>query len=277
MNAPTRSPTPPARTSDADRIDVKGLSKSFQLAGTAIEAVRDVSFSVRRGEFVALLGPSGSGKSTVLNMIATLVKPSGGQILIDGKPVIAGKATPGVGYVFQRDTLFPWRTVADNIGYGLQLAGIGDAERKERVATCLAQAGLDGFGDAYPSALSGGMRQRAALMRTLVVEPQILLMDEPFGALDTHTKIDMHEVLLRIWDREQQTVLFVTHDLGEALTLADRIILFSARPGQIKDMFDVDFARPRDAVKVRETPRYAELFQHIWHSLGEEFVKGRSR
>lgn len=277
MNAPTRSPTPPARTSDADRIDVRALSKSFQLAGTAIEAVREVSFKVRRGEFVALLGPSGSGKSTILNMIATLVKPSGGQILIDGKPVIAGKATPGVGYVFQRDTLFPWRTVADNIGYGLQLAGMADAERKERVGTCLAQAGLAGFGDAYPSALSGGMRQRAALMRTLVVEPQILLMDEPFGALDTHTKIDMHEVLLRIWDREQQTVLFVTHDLGEALTLADRIILFSARPGQIKDMFDVDFARPRDAVKVRETPRYAELFQHIWHSLGEEFVKGRSR
>jgi NitT/TauT family transport system ATP-binding protein len=277
LNAPTRSPTPPARTSDADRIDVKGLSKSFQLAGTAIEAVRDVSFSVRRGEFVALLGPSGSGKSTILNMIATLVKPSSGQILIDGKPVIASKATPGVGYVFQRDTLFPWRTVADNIGYGLQLAGIGDVERKERVATCIAQAGLRGFENAYPSALSGGMRQRAALMRTLVVEPQILLMDEPFGALDTHTKIDMHEVLLRIWDREQQTVLFVTHDLGEALTLADRIILFSARPGQIKDMFEVDFARPRDAVKVRETPRYAELFQHIWHSLGEEFVKGRSQ
>jgi len=140
----------------------------------------------------------------------------------------------------------------------------------------VAQAGLQGFEQAYPSALSGGMRQRAALMRTLVVEPQILLMDEPFGALDTHTKIDMHDVLLRIWEREQQTVLFVTHDLGEALTLADRIILFSARPGMIKDMFEVDFARPRDAVKVRETPHYAELFQHIWHSLGEEFVKGRS-
>jgi NitT/TauT family transport system ATP-binding protein len=277
LNAPTRSPTSSARTGDADRIEVRRLSKSFQLAGTAIEAVRDVSFSVRRGEFVALLGPSGSGKSTVLNMIATLVKPSGGQILIDGKPVIAGKATPGVGYVFQRDTLFPWRTVADNVGYGLQLAGVSDAERRERVATSIAQAGLQGFENAYPSALSGGMRQRAALMRTLVVEPQILLMDEPFGALDTHTKIDMHEVLLRIWDREQQTVLFVTHDLGEALTLADRIILFSARPGQIKDMFEVDFDRPRDAVKVRETPRYAELFQHIWHSLGEEFVKGRRR
>jgi sulfonate transport system ATP-binding protein len=276
LNAPTLSPTPVGRTSDAERIDVRGLSKSFQLAGAVIEAVRDVSFSVRRGEFVALLGPSGSGKSTILNMIATLVKPSSGQILIDGKPVTAGRATPDVGYVFQRDTLFPWRTVADNIGYGLQLAGVPDAERRERVAACVAQAGLRGFEQAYPSALSGGMRQRAALMRTLVVEPQVLLMDEPFGALDTHTKIDMHEVLLRIWDREQQTVLFVTHDLGEALTLADRIILFSARPGQVKDMFQVDIARPRDAVKVRETPRYAELFQHIWHSLGEEFVKGRS-
>jgi NitT/TauT family transport system ATP-binding protein len=268
--------TPLRQSSDLQRIDVRGLSKSFQLAGAAIEAVRDVSFSVRRGEFVALLGPSGSGKSTILNMIATLMKPTSGRILIDGTPVIPGKATPNVGYVFQRDTLFPWRTVADNIGYGLQLARVPDAERKARVAACVAQAGLQGFERAYPSALSGGMRQRAALMRTLVVEPQILLMDEPFGALDTHTKIDMHDVLLRIWEREQQTVLFVTHDLGEALTLADRIILFSARPGQIKDMFKVDFARPRDAVKVRETPRYAELFQHIWHSLGEEFVKGRS-
>jgi NitT/TauT family transport system ATP-binding protein len=267
---------PRQRPGDVHRIDVRGLSKSFQLAGTAIEAVRDVSFSVRRGEFVALLGPSGSGKSTVLNMIATLIKPSSGQILIDGTPAVPGKATPNVGYVFQRDTLFPWRSVVDNIGYGLQLAGVPDPERKQRIAACVAQAGLQGFEQAYPSALSGGMRQRAALMRTLVVEPQVLLMDEPFGALDTHTKIDMHDVLLRIWDREQQTVLFVTHDLGEALTLADRIILFSARPGTIKDMFEVDFARPRDAVKVRETPRYAKLFQHIWHSLGEEFVKGRS-
>src|SRR5690349_24222126 len=267
---------PSSGRNDAQRIDVRELRKSFQLGGSTIEAVRDVSFGVRRGEFVALLGPSGCGKSTILNMVATLVKPTGGEILIDGKPVITGRATPDVGYVFQRDTLFPWRSVADNIGYGLQLAGVADAERRERVAACVAQAGLQGFESAYPSALSGGMRQRAALMRTLVVEPQILLMDEPFGALDTHTKIDMHEVLLRIWEREQQTVLFVTHDLGEALTLADRIILFSARPGQIKDMFEVDFVRPRDAVKVRETPRYAELFQHIWHSLGEEFVKGRT-
>jgi NitT/TauT family transport system ATP-binding protein len=127
---------------DVQRIDVRVLSKTFQLAGTAIEAVRDISFNVRRGEFVALLGPSGSGKSTILNMIATLIKPSSGQILIDGTPVIPGKATPNVGYVFQRDTLFPWRTVADNIGYGLQLAGIPYAERRQRIAACVAQAGL---------------------------------------------------------------------------------------------------------------------------------------
>src|SRR6202048_1933945 len=160
------SATPEPRMPAAQRIDVRGLSKSFQLAGTAIEAVRDVSFSVRRGEFVALLGPSGSGKSTILNMIATLIRPSSGQIMIDGAPIVSGRATPNVGYVFQRDTLFPWRTVADNIGYGLQLAGVAETERKDRVAACVAQAGLRGFAGAYPAALSGGLRPRGALVGT---------------------------------------------------------------------------------------------------------------
>jgi NitT/TauT family transport system ATP-binding protein len=258
------------------RIEVRGLSKSFKLGTATIEAVSEVSFTVARGEFVALLGPSGCGKSTVLNMISTLLSPNAGEILIDGVRTQPSKASPQVGYVFQKDTLFPWRTIAENIGYGLELAGIARAERAERVAACIAQAGLHGFADAYPSSLSGGMRQRAALMRSLVVRPQILLMDEPFGALDTHTKIDMHQVLLEIWDREHQTVLFVTHDLAEALTLADRIIMFSARPGRIKEMFAVDLPRPRDAVALREMPRYSELFTHVWHSLGEEFIKGRA-
>jgi NitT/TauT family transport system ATP-binding protein len=257
------------------RVEVRDLGKVFQLGGKMLEAVKGVSFNIAKGEFVALLGPSGSGKSTVLNMIATLLRPSDGQILIDGVRVTPQKAMPQVGYVFQKDTLFPWRTVAQNIGYGLELAGVAKAERAERVAVCIQQAGLSEFADAYPSALSGGMRQRAALMRTLVVEPEILLMDEPFGALDTHTKLDMHDVLMKIWEREKQTVLFVTHDLSEALTLADRIILFSARPGRIKEIFDVNLPRPRDAVALRETPRYAELFAHVWHSLGEEFIKGR--
>ena len=260
----------------ATRVEVRELGKSFRLNGAILEAVKGVSFDIAKGEFVALLGPSGSGKSTVLNMIATLLKPTAGTIRIDGVPTVPNKASRQVGYVFQKDTLFPWRTIADNIGYGLELAGVGKADRAGRVQACIEQAGLQGFADVYPSSLSGGMRQRAALMRTLIMEPQILLMDEPFGALDTHTKIDMHEVLLKIWEREKQTVLFVTHDLSEALTLADRIIMFSARPGRIKEMFQVDLPRPRDAVTLRETPRYAELFTHIWHSLGDEFIKDRA-
>ena len=258
------------------RVDVRHLSKVFQLGGRTVEAVKDVSFTVKQGEFVSLLGPSGSGKSTVLNMIATLLAPSAGSILIDHQPVQPGRALRQVGYVYQKDTLFPWRTVADNIGYGLELAGMDKAARRERVSRAVSRAGLDGFENAYPSSLSGGMRQRAALMRTLVRQPEILLMDEPFGALDTHTKLDMHDVLLRIWEREKQTVLFVTHDLGEALTLSDRIILFSARPGRIKDSFEVPFPRPRDGVALRETPGYAALFGRIWHSLGEEFSKARA-
>ena len=207
-------------------------------------------------------------------MIATLVKPTSGQILIDGRPSSPDRRRPMSAMCSSAIPCFPGApsptTSATASNWRVSRRGA-----KDRVRACLAQAGLQDFDNAYPSALSGGMRQRAALMRTLVVEPQVLLMDEPFGALDTHTKIDMHDVLLRIWEREQQTVLFVTHDLGEALTLADRIILFSARPGRIKERFEVDFARPRNAVKIRETPRYAELFQLIWHSLGEEFIKGR--
>ena len=150
------------------------------------------------------------------------------------------------------------------------------AERRPRVEQAIHQAGLDGFARFYPASLSGGMRQRVSLMRTLIARPEILLMDEPFGALDTHTKLDMHSVLLNLWESARQTVLFVTHDLGEALTLADRIILMSARPGRVKQDFKVDFPRPRDAVALRETPQYAQLFSRIWHSLGEEFAKGRS-
>ena len=145
-----------------------------------------------------------------------------------------------------------------------------------RVGAAIDEAGLAGFADHFPLTLSGGMRQRVSLMRTLITRPEILLMDEPFGALDTHTKLEMHRILLEVWERERQTVLFVTHDLAEALTLADRIILLSARPGRLKETFRVDFARPRDAVSLRETPEFAAAFSHIWHSLGEEFRRGRA-
>jgi NitT/TauT family transport system ATP-binding protein len=257
------------------RIEVRDLSKIFGRPGGELCAVDNVSFKIRKGEFVSLLGPSGSGKSTLLNTIATLLEPSDGSIFIDGVAQ-AGKANPKVGYMFQRDTLFPWRTVAGNIAYALEAAGVGTEECRSRVAECISQAGLNGFEQAYPRSLSGGMRQRVQLMRTLIRKPEVLLMDEPFGALDTHTKLEMHRVLLDIWERERQTVLFVTHDLAEALTLSDRIILLAARPGRVKNVFDVDFPRPRDEVSLQETAEYARLFSSVWHSLGEEFRRGKS-
>ena len=254
------------------RIEVRNLSKTFGSGGGNVPAVDRVSFDLRQGEFVALLGPSGCGKSTILNMIAGLIPHSGGDIRVDGTAVEAGRVMPQVGYVFQRDTVFAWRTVARNIGYGLEIKGVPKVEREARVARMIAQARLKGFENAFPLTLSGGMRQRVSLMRALIMEPQILLMDEPFGALDTHTKLEMHQILLEMWERERQTVVFVTHDLSESLTLADRIILLSARPGRIKEDFAVPFPRPRDAIKLRETAAYGELFAKVWHSLGEEFA-----
>jgi NitT/TauT family transport system ATP-binding protein len=272
-------PSVPADTAcanDPTRIVVDGLVKRFGARGGEFTAVDNVSFQVRQGEFVALLGPSGCGKSTILNMVAGLLPRSGGRILIDQDTVELGKVNRKVGYVFQRDTVFPWRTVEANVGYGLEIAGVPRAERNARVAKAIDTAGLKDFGDNFPRTLSGGMRQRVALMRTLIMEPEILLMDEPFGALDTHTKLEMHATLLEIWERERQTVLFVTHDLGEALTLASRIILLSARPGRLKEDFDVSFPRPRDPVALRETAEFGRLYSHIWHSLGEEFRRTKA-
>ncbi|MDA9444478.1 ABC transporter ATP-binding protein [Bradyrhizobium sp. CCBAU 51745] len=255
---------------------VQGLAKRFTSAGREFVAVDDVSFEVSQGEFVALLGPSGCGKSTILNMVAGLLPRSGGRILIDDDTVETGRINRKVGYVFQRDTLFPWRTVEQNIGYGLEIAGVAKAARTDRVAAAVDKAGLSGFAQSFPRMLSGGMRQRVALMRTLILEPEILLMDEPFGALDTHTKLEMHKTLLEIWERERQTVLFVTHDLGEAITLASRIILLSARPGRLKEDFEIALPRPRDPVSLRETAEFGRLYSHIWHSLGEEFRRTRA-
>jgi NitT/TauT family transport system ATP-binding protein len=243
----------------------------YRTPGGDVHAVENVSFEVRQGEFVALLGPSGCGKSTILNIIAGLLDRTSGRVRLDDDDVRCGAVNRKVGYVFQRDTVFPWRTVEANIGYGLEIAGVPKPERRDRVKRTIALAGLAGFDKSFPRMLSGGMRQRVALMRTLIMEPEILLMDEPFGALDTHTKLDMHRTLLEIWERERQTVLFVTHDLGEALTLSSRIILLSARPGRIKDDFEVPFPRPRDAVSLRETAEFGRLYSHVWHSLGEEF------
>jgi NitT/TauT family transport system ATP-binding protein len=233
--------------------------------------VDGVSLDVADEEFVALVGPSGCGKSTVLNMVAGLVTPTAGTIHLDGVPVSG--VPPGVGYVFQKDTVFPWRTVRQNVELGLAYRGMPSAERAQRVQEAIRLVGLDGFEDAFPATLSGGMRQRVALVRTLVVEPEILLMDEPFGALDTHTKLRLQAQLLALWTRQRQTVVFVTHDLAEAITLADRVLVMTSRPGRIKHVHAVRLPRPRDVIRVRETAEYAREFGSLWHVLGEEFAK----
>ena len=252
------------------RIAIRDLDKTFHEGGREVAAVSGVSLDVHEGEFVAIVGPSGCGKSTVLNMIGGLLAPSAGRIEIDGRA--HGGVPPDVGYVFQKDTVFPWRTVARNIALGLEYQGVPAHERARRVGEAVRLAGLEGFEEAFPATLSGGMRQRVALMRTLVVEPAILLMDEPFGALDTHTKINLHAELLRLWDARRQTVVFVTHDLSEAITLADRIVVMTRRPGRIKVVQDVKLPRPRDVIALRESEEYARQYGQIWRALGEEFA-----
>jgi NitT/TauT family transport system ATP-binding protein len=252
------------------RIAIRDLSKTFNTGSRQVPALSRVSFDVHDKEFVALVGPSGCGKSTILNMIGSLIAPSGGEILVDGLRV-GPRAAKQVGYVFQKDTVFPWRTVAQNIALGLQYQGVATAEIRSRVTEAVALAGLEGFEDAFPATLSGGMRQRVALMRSLVVNPEILLMDEPFGALDTHTKLNLHAELLSLWGARQQTVVFVTHDLSEAITLADRIVVMTRRPGRVKLIYDVKLPRPRDVIRLRETTEYLREYGEIWHALGEEF------
>jgi NitT/TauT family transport system ATP-binding protein len=254
---------------------VRDLDKTFREGGREVPAVARASFEVFHQEFVAIVGPSGCGKSTILNMIGGLVPPTGGVIEIDGV-AITGAAPAHVGYVFQKDTVFPWRTVARNIALGLEYRGVTGSERERRVREAVLLAGLDGFEDAFPATLSGGMRQRVALMRTLIVEPEILLMDEPFGALDTHTKITLHDELLRLWEGRHQTVVFVTHDLSEAITLADRIVVMTRRPGRVKVIHTVTLPRPRDVIKLRESAEYAEEYGRVWHVLGEEFAGTRA-
>lgn len=257
-------------TSGRIRIELRDLSKTFREGGREVPAVSGVSLEILDKEFVALVGPSGCGKSTLLNMIGGLVRPSEGRVFIDGAPV--GDVPRQVGYVFQKDTVFPWRSVARNVALGLEYRRVPGPERERRVREAIRLAGLTGFEDAFPATLSGGMRQRVALMRTLIVEPEILLMDEPFGALDTHTKLGLHAELLGLWEAKHQTVVFVTHDLSEAITLADRIVVLTRRPGRVKLVHEVKLPRPRDVIQLRETDEYAHEYGRIWHVLGEEFA-----
>jgi NitT/TauT family transport system ATP-binding protein len=266
------------------KISVREISRSFTGAqGACIEALHKVSFEVEDafsaqgrdiGEFRVLLGPSGCGKSTLLRMIAGLDRPDSGQVLVNGKPVDGPGRDRGM--VFQKYTSFPWLTVADNIAYGPKINGVPAAERQQIVDHLIEAVGLAGFEKSYPDTLSGGMQQRVAIARTLANRPQVVLMDEPFGALDAQTRSDMQQLLLRVWDETASTILFVTHDVDEAIYLADRIFIFSARPGTIMEDIPVPFGRPRDPA-VRQTAEFHEMQEHVLACLRRAPGKGHVR
>jgi NitT/TauT family transport system ATP-binding protein len=258
------------------KISVQGLGVKFHVGQIAIEVLRDVSFEVEHGEFVALIGPSGCGKSTILNAIASLIAPEEaevrGRILIDGVEAREEATRAGtLGYVFQRDSLFPWRTVLQNVEAGLEVRGMAPAARRTRARELIQLVGLTGFEDYFPHKLSGGMRQRTSLIRTLAYDPQVILMDEPFGALDAQTRLILQGELLRIWAQTHKTVIFVTHDLAEALTLGQRVILFSRRPGTVMQIYVIPFPYPRDPFELHGSSEFAELHASIWRTVSREF------
>jgi ABC-type nitrate/sulfonate/bicarbonate transport system ATPase subunit len=248
------------------RVEVRGLTQSF--AGpdrTELEVLAGVDLAVRAGEFAALIGPSGSGKSSLFNVIAGLDRPTGGEVLIDGRPALGHNDL--VGYLPQKDLLFPWRTVSANAALGLEIQGVRRKEARARVTGLLTQFGLGGFERAYPAQLSGGMRQRAALLRTVVMDRPVLLLDEPFGALDSLTRTQMQLWLADMCGRFGWTVLLVTHDIREAVFLADTVHVLSARPATITARIEVPFERPRTAATFR-LPGFAELEQTVLEALG---------
>lgn len=262
----------------APTLEARGVYKVFvgqgRRAGEARTALRDVNLSVRAGEFLTLIGPSGCGKSTVLNMFAGLVEPSDGAILHDGRPV-AGVNTR-VGYVTQDDNLLPWRTTVANVEIALELKGVPRVSRRERALEALARVGLRGFEHHYPHELSGGMRKRVSIVRTLVDESvNVILMDEPLGPLDAQTRLLLQDELLQLWQGSGRTVVFVTHDLVEAIALSDRIAIFTSAPGGIKDVREVPIPRPRDVFHIHEAPGFAGIYDAIWKDLREEIRRMR--
>ncbi len=234
-------------------------------------AVREVSLVVTAGEFVSVVGPTGCGKSTLLNLAAGLLAPSAGRITVFGEPLVG--LNRRAGYMFQAESLMPWRTAMQNVMAGLEFRGAADA--RDQAEAWLQRVGLDGFGDRYPHQLSGGMRKRVSLAQTLVLDPDIILMDEPFSALDIQTRQLMENEVLALWAAKRRAVLFITHDLDEAIAMSDRVVCLSAGPGSHPiGEFRIDLERPRDVAEVRTAPRFVELHRAIWAVLREEVLKG---
>jgi NitT/TauT family transport system ATP-binding protein len=251
----------------AAKLALHEISMIYSQRGRRFTALRDLSLQIGTGEFISIVGASGCGKTTLLRIVDGLVAPSHGQIWVDGQAVT--KPGPDRGFVFQQDALFPWRTVLDNIVFGLEVQGKPKAESRRRADELVRLVGLTGFEQHFPHELSGGMRQRANLARALTIDPDILLMDEPFAALDAQTREIMQAELLRIWRSNRKTVLFVTHQIDEAVYLSDRVVVMTSRPGQIKAILDVDIPRPRD-LSVKRTARFLEVVDEIWKMIEEE-------
>jgi ABC-type nitrate/sulfonate/bicarbonate transport system ATPase subunit len=242
------------------KLSVDRVSMVFERDGKRTEVLNNINLEVGDGEFVCLLGPSGCGKTTLLNAMAGFLSPTSGEITVDGEPV--RKPDPRRVFVFQERGVFPWLTVEGNIGFGL--SKLTKAEREQRIAHYVKMVGLQGFERTYPQELSGGMKQRLEVARALAVNPDMLLLDEPFGALDSITRLVMRGELLRIWEAERKTIIFVTHDIDEAVQLADRVVVMSARPASIRQIVNIDIAHPRDI----SSPRYLELRDGIFQQIG---------
>ncbi|HSE64283.1 MAG TPA: ABC transporter ATP-binding protein [Thermoanaerobaculia bacterium] len=242
------------------KVRVRGLSKAFHTNGHEVRVLEDIDLDVRDGELVCILGPSGCGKSTLLNIVGGFLAASSGEVTIDGAPV--RDPDPRRIFVFQERGVFPWLTVEGNIGFGI--SGLAPAEKAGRIAHYVRLVGLEGFENAYPQELSGGMKQRVEVARALAVNPDVLYLDEPFGALDSITRLVMRGELLRIWEAEKKTILFVTHDIDESVQLADRVVVLSARPGSIRRIVDINLPHPRDL----SSPRYLALRDSILEEIG---------
>jgi NitT/TauT family transport system ATP-binding protein len=258
----------------APAVGLAGVTVSFRLAErTTFTAVERASLAIADGEFVAIVGPTGCGKSTLLNVAAGLLAPSAGSVTVFGAPLAGRNAQAG--YLFQADALFPWKTALDNIAIGLEVAGVATSVAHERARQWLARVGLSGFAARYPHMLSGGQRKRVGLAQVLIRDPKILLMDEPFGPLDAQTRQIMGNLLLDLWSADRKAVLFVTHDLEEAIALSDRVVIMSAGPAaRIIGDWKVPLPRPRDISEITLDKAFHELHREIWHALKAEVLKG---
>ena len=254
-------------------IDLRHVSKTFRKRDETVEAVRDINLTIAQKEIVAIIGPSGCGKSTLLNMIAGLYAPSGGSIVYKGARV--SDVNTDAGYMTQKDNLLPWRTVRDNVAFPLELAGINKSARADRADKVIKHVGLDGFAHRYPHELSGGMRKRACLARMLIYGAETALLDEPFAALDAQLKLAMHDLLLKLAAETGQTVVLVTHDLMEAVTLADRVLVCTRRPATLALEQRIELKRPRDVLNVRFTSEFKEYYDALWERLRVEYQEER--